>query len=181
MLFHSWRNPLCNRGNFFPLIQLFALSHGHVAIFHSCASIPSKYPSFRKKPSISKKRKVVIFREFRDVNSLNDAVCVFHQLICKEPVPSVVEFAKLLRVMINMKEYSVVVSFFGEMRKLGIPFDDYILTIVINSFCLLGCAENGFSVLGVFFKSGVQFNVVTFSTLMRGLFEQNKIQDAMWF
>ncbi|XP_060199635.1 pentatricopeptide repeat-containing protein At1g62670, mitochondrial-like [Lycium barbarum] len=180
MLFLSWTKPLCYRGNFFPSIQLFALLQDHEAMFHSFSASPSKYSSFQEKPSISRKRKVVVFKDFRHVNNLDHAVSVFNQMVQTKPIPSVVEFAKLLRVMINKKYYCGVVSFFGEMRKLGVPFDDYILTSVIDSFCLLGCTEHGFSVLGIFFKSGVQFNVVTFSTLIRGLCEQNKIKDAMW-
>ncbi|XP_019241372.1 PREDICTED: pentatricopeptide repeat-containing protein At1g62910-like [Nicotiana attenuata] len=84
--------------------------------------------------------------------------------------------------MVNVKavkHYSAVVSLFGEMWKLGIPTDKFILNIVINSYCLMHHADLGFSVLAIFFKTGIPFDVVTFTILIRGLFAENNVKDAI--
>ncbi|XP_019255235.1 PREDICTED: putative pentatricopeptide repeat-containing protein At1g12700, mitochondrial [Nicotiana attenuata] len=81
--------------------------------------------------------------------------------------------------MVNMKRYSSVLSLFREMRKLGIPINDFILNIVINNYCLMHCSDCGFSVLAIYLKKGIPFNVVAFSTLLRGLFAESKIKDAV--
>ena len=57
---------------------------------------------------------------------LDDAVTLFHQMVTMKPLPSVVDFSKLLKNLINRKHYSNVVSLFREMQKLGIPIDRFI-------------------------------------------------------
>ncbi|XP_070012902.1 putative pentatricopeptide repeat-containing protein At1g12700, mitochondrial [Nicotiana sylvestris] len=81
--------------------------------------------------------------------------------------------------MVNMKHYSSVVSLFQQMLKSGIPIDGFILSIAINNYCLMHRFDCGFLVLAIYLKKGIPFNVVTFSTLLRGLFADNKIKDAV--
>ncbi|KAI3470238.1 hypothetical protein Pfo_026901 [Paulownia fortunei] len=69
------------------------------------------------------------------------------------PQPSVDEFAKLLNVIVKMKNYSVALSLFDEMRELGAPVND-------------------------FFKLGYKPNVTTFNTLIKGLFLDDKLVEA---
>ncbi|XP_055832945.1 putative pentatricopeptide repeat-containing protein At1g12700, mitochondrial [Solanum dulcamara] len=91
---------------------------------------------------------------------LDDAVSVFHQ-------------------MVTMKHYSAAVSLFREMWKLGIPINGVILNIVVNSYCLMHRVDCGFSVLPIYLKNGIPFNTITFNTLLRGIFAENKIKDAV--
>uniref|UniRef100_M1BU75 PPR1 protein n=1 Tax=Solanum tuberosum TaxID=4113 RepID=M1BU75_SOLTU len=62
---------------------------------------------------------------------------------------------------------------------LGIPIDGFILTSVINSYCLMDHAHFGFSVLPIYLKNGIPFNIVTFNTLLRGIFAENKVKDVV--
>ncbi|TMW89945.1 hypothetical protein EJD97_016421 [Solanum chilense] len=110
---------------------------------------------------------------------LDDALTQFHQMVTMKPLPSVVDFSKLLKKLINMKHYSNVVSLFREMQKLGIPIDGFILTNVINSYCLMHSTDCAFSVLSIYLKNGIPFDTVVFNTLLRGIFAENKVKDAV--
>ncbi|PHT61463.1 hypothetical protein T459_34688 [Capsicum annuum] len=114
-----------------------------------------------------------------EVKCLDDAVSLFNRMVRMNPLPSVTLFCKLYKIMINMKHYSSVVSLFQEMRKLRIPINDFMLNILINSYCLMHCVDCAFSVLPIYMKTGIPLDVVTFNTLLRGLFAQNKIRDAV--
>nr|XP_016514229.1 PREDICTED: pentatricopeptide repeat-containing protein At1g62670, mitochondrial-like [Nicotiana tabacum] len=56
------------------------------------------------------------------------------------------------------------------------PISDSILNITINNYCLMHCSDCGFSVLAIYLKNGMPFDVIT---LLRGLFTENKIKDAV--
>ncbi|KAK4363677.1 hypothetical protein RND71_018918 [Anisodus tanguticus] len=100
-------------------------------------------------------------------------------MVRRNPLPHVVSFSKLFKTTLNMKHYSDVISLFREMRILGIPIDGYILCSVIYSYCLMHRADYGFSVLPIYLKSGIPCDVVTFNTLIRGIFAENKVKDAV--
>ncbi|XP_055829669.1 pentatricopeptide repeat-containing protein At1g62670, mitochondrial-like [Solanum dulcamara] len=78
-----------------------------------------------------------------------------------------------------MKYYIAVLSLFREMQKLGIPINVFILDIVINSYYLMHRSDCVFSVLPIYLKGGILFIVVTFTTLIRGMFDENKVKDAV--
>ncbi|WMV32511.1 hypothetical protein MTR67_025896 [Solanum verrucosum] len=85
----------------------------------------------------------------------------------------------LSKTMIKMNHYSSVLSLFGEIRKLCIPIDGVILGSVINSYYLMHRANCAFSVLPIFLKNGIPFDVVMFTNLIRGFFHENKVKDAV--
>ncbi|KAJ8535685.1 hypothetical protein K7X08_023405 [Anisodus acutangulus] len=116
---------------------------------------------------------------FEKVKCLDDAWTLFHQMVRMQPIPSVVSFSKLFKTMINMKYYSAVVSLFREMQKLGIPINGFILSNVINSYCLMHRADCAFSVLPIYLKNGIPLNVITFTALIRGFFAENKVKYAV--
>ncbi|PHT44799.1 hypothetical protein CQW23_13957 [Capsicum baccatum] len=96
-----------------------------------------------------------------------------------KPLPSVPVFCQLFKTMLTMKHYSAVVSLFQEMWKLRIPINDFMLSILINSYCLIHHVDCAFSLLPIYLKTGIPFNVVAFNTLLRGLFAENKVKDAV--
>ncbi|XP_055829554.1 putative pentatricopeptide repeat-containing protein At1g12700, mitochondrial [Solanum dulcamara] len=65
------------------------------------------------------------------------------------------------------------------MQKLVIPINVFILNIVINSYCLMHRSNCAFSMLPIYLKNGIPFSVVTFNTLLRGIFAENKVEDAI--
>ncbi|XP_055830769.1 pentatricopeptide repeat-containing protein At1g62670, mitochondrial-like [Solanum dulcamara] len=63
--------------------------------------------------------------------------------------------------------------------KLGIPINGVIQNSVINGYCLMHRADCGLSLLPIYLKNGISFDVVTFTTLIRGIFAENKVKDAV--
>ncbi|KAH1105868.1 hypothetical protein J1N35_009636 [Gossypium stocksii] len=103
------------------------------------------------------------------LDNVDDAFFLFNKMIHKYPMPSVVEFNKLLGAIVRMKRYGIVVSMCSQMELVGVSHDVYTLSILINCFCQLGQIDFGFSILGKMLKLGVEPTVVTFSTLINGL------------
>ncbi|PRQ35049.1 putative pentatricopeptide [Rosa chinensis] len=60
----------------------------------------------------------------------------------------------------------------------GIVPNDYTLSIIINCYCRLNQMGFSLSVLGSFFKWGLQPNVFTFNTLINGFVLQNRVDEA---
>ena len=96
-------------------ISFISFSADSVITGRSCSSCDYS------KESISVKDKIGV-----NSSNLDDAVNLFHQMVTMKPLPSVVDFSKLLKNLINRKHYSNVVSLFREMQKLGIPIDRFI-------------------------------------------------------
>ncbi|XP_031125415.1 pentatricopeptide repeat-containing protein At1g62670, mitochondrial-like isoform X3 [Ipomoea triloba] len=115
----------------------------------------------------------------KSCNDLDDALKLFHQMAHTRPLPCVIHFNKLLCRIVKLKRYSVVVSLFQEMRIMGIPISVRTINILVDVYCRSSRVDCGFCLLGVVFKCGFEFNVVTFTTLIKGLFMDNKIVEAI--
>ncbi|KAL0456606.1 UNVERIFIED_CONTAM: putative pentatricopeptide repeat-containing protein, mitochondrial [Sesamum latifolium] len=116
--------------------------------------------------------------DFSCVHEVDDAVFLFRQMLRMRPKPSVVQFTKLLSIIVKMKQYHVALNLFEEMRQSGAPVNEYTLNIVINCYCLLNRVDFGFVILGNFFKRGYEPDVTTFNTLIKGLFLDDKVMEA---
>ncbi|KAL6586618.1 hypothetical protein OROMI_001606 [Orobanche minor] len=89
-----------------------------------------------------------------NINGLDDALCLYEKLSRTKPLPNVVQFAKLLSRLVNLKEYAAARYLFKDIYNLGVLVNDYTMNIAINSYCLSDRVDYGFSVLGWFFKRG---------------------------
>ncbi|KAL0430556.1 UNVERIFIED_CONTAM: putative pentatricopeptide repeat-containing protein, mitochondrial [Sesamum radiatum] len=126
--------------------------------------------SHKNRPFSSKPR-----IDFSCIHQIDDAVFSFREMLRMRPQPRVVEFNKLLTSIVKMKKYSFALNVFDELRQSGARVDDYTLTIVINCYCLLNRVDFGFAILGSFFKCGYEPNVTTFTTLIKGLLLDDKL------
>ncbi|KAK4478172.1 hypothetical protein RD792_017454 [Penstemon davidsonii] len=94
------------------------------------------------------------------------------------PQPCVIEYTKLLNLVVKMKQYSAALSMFDKMCELGVPVDKYTMNIAINSYCLVNRIYFGFAILGSFFKRGYEPGTTTSNTLLKGLFLEKKVAEA---
>ncbi|KAL0456602.1 UNVERIFIED_CONTAM: putative pentatricopeptide repeat-containing protein, mitochondrial [Sesamum latifolium] len=116
--------------------------------------------------------------DFSCIHEIDDAVFLFREMVRMRPQPSVVQFNKLLSIIVKMKQYRVALNLFDEMRQSDIPVSEYKMNIAINCYCLLNRVDFGFAILGSFFKRGYEPNVTTFTTLIKGLFLDDKLIEA---
>ncbi|KAL3850015.1 hypothetical protein ACJIZ3_011897 [Penstemon smallii] len=121
--------------------------------------------------------KPIIF-DFNSINKVEDVICIFRDMLRRRPLPYVIHFNKSLTSVVKMKQYSIALLLFDEMRQLGVPAHDYTMNIAINCYCLLNRVDFGFSILCNFFKCGIQPNVTTFNTLIKGLFLEDRVFEA---
>ncbi|KAL0456590.1 UNVERIFIED_CONTAM: putative pentatricopeptide repeat-containing protein, mitochondrial [Sesamum latifolium] len=133
--------------------------------FHS---IGHKDGPFSPKPRI----------DFSCINDVDDAVFLFREMLAMRPKRSVLGFNKLLAAIVKMKQYSIALNLFDEMRHLGIPVNQWTMNITINCYCLLNRVYFGFAILGSLFKCGYEPDVTTFNTLIKGLFLDDKVVEA---
>ncbi|VVA38586.1 PREDICTED: pentatricopeptide, partial [Prunus dulcis] len=94
------------------------------------------------------------------------------------PLPSVVRFNKILGQVAKLKHYSAVISFYNKMGVSRIGHDVCTLNILINSYCHLNQMGFSLSVLGKFFKLGLEPSVFTFTTLINGFLLENRVVQA---
>ncbi|KAK6136101.1 hypothetical protein DH2020_030149 [Rehmannia glutinosa] len=94
------------------------------------------------------------------------------------PLPCVKQFTQLLSRVVNLKEYSAAICLFKDICNLGISVNEYTMNIAIDSCCLSNRVNDGFSILGLFFKRGCVPDAFTFSSLLKGLFRENRIIEA---
>nr|XP_027072896.1 pentatricopeptide repeat-containing protein At1g62670, mitochondrial-like isoform X2 [Coffea arabica] len=115
-----------------------------------------------------------------NVKTLDAALDLYEQMVLTSPLPSVIEFDKLLGRVIKLEHYSAAILMYKHMCFLGfIPVDHYIMTRAIICYSFLNRIDCSFSVLGSFIKRGYAPNVVTFTTLVRGLFRARMIHEAL--
>ncbi|KAK6135965.1 hypothetical protein DH2020_030303 [Rehmannia glutinosa] len=113
-----------------------------------------------------------------NIRGLDDAICLYETMARMRPLPCVEQFNQLLSRVVKLKEDSAAICLFKDICNLGISVDEYTMNIAIDSCCLSNRVNYGFSILGLFFKRGCVPDVVTFSSLLKGLFRENKINEA---
>ncbi|KAL8031114.1 hypothetical protein ABFX02_13G004900 [Erythranthe guttata] len=117
--------------------------------------------------------------DLQNVNDRFEALNLCATLSTTNPLPSVITFNRLLsRTVNNLKEYSTAIAIFKRICNLGISVDVYTLNIAANSFCLSNQVNQGFSIMGSFFKRGFAPDAFTLGTLLNGLIIENRISDA---
>ena len=75
----------------------------------------------------------------------DDAVAFFTLILNKRHPPSEFEINKILRSIVNMKQYPTAVSLFAQMEFRGITPSLVALSILINCFCYLGHMDSALS------------------------------------
>ncbi|XP_019057199.1 PREDICTED: pentatricopeptide repeat-containing protein At1g12300, mitochondrial-like [Tarenaya hassleriana] len=145
-----------------------AFVHSHLS---SCLSLRLRFSS-----SVSYRERL---RSGFGNSNVKDAVDVFDQMVRSRPLPSIVDFSKLLSAIAKMKRYGIVISLCKKMELHGISHSNYSLSILINCFCRSRQVGLGFSVLGKIMKLGYEPDVITFNTLINGLCIEGKLSAAL--
>ncbi|KAL8498802.1 hypothetical protein ACS0TY_021943 [Phlomoides rotata] len=99
-------------------------------------------------------------------------------MIALNPLPSVVDFNKLLGALVKMKHHSAALHLFDRMLERDAPVDLCTFNIAIDCFCHVNHVDFAFAILGNLVKRGIRPGVVTFSTLIKGLFLEGKVAEA---
>ncbi|KAL8482741.1 hypothetical protein ACS0TY_025692 [Phlomoides rotata] len=67
--------------------------------------------------------------DFSRVNDVDDAICLFREMLRMRPQPSIRVYTTLLSTIVKMQQYSVALSVFDEMRRKSAPVDEYTFNI----------------------------------------------------
>ncbi|XP_047978563.1 pentatricopeptide repeat-containing protein At1g62910-like isoform X2 [Salvia hispanica] len=116
--------------------------------------------------------------DFSRIVEPDDAIDEFRNMLRMHPPPSVIDFTKLLSVVVKMQKYSLALHMFDKMLQRNALVNDYTFNIAIDCFCRLERPDFGFAILGSFFKRGYKPDVVTFTTLIKGLLLVRRIPEA---
>ncbi|KAK1386151.1 putative pentatricopeptide repeat-containing protein, mitochondrial [Heracleum sosnowskyi] len=149
--------------------------------FHSHTNLRPKYNvphSTHISNSHIKLRHLLLQKSKSGFEKLDDALVVFDKMLKMRPLPNVIDFAQLLTALVVMKQYPVAVSLFRDICTLRIPVSIITLSIVINCCCHSNRLDYAFSLFASIFKRGFVPNVVTYTTLIRGLLSQHKSAEA---
>lgn len=96
-----------------------------------------------------------------------------------QPLPSVLEFNQLVGAIVKMKHYLPAISLIKLMEITRAMPSLYTLNIMINFSCRLNRVDYGFSILGKILKLGNEPDTITFNTLVKELFAEDKIMNAV--
>ncbi|KAF5816416.1 putative tetratricopeptide-like helical domain superfamily [Helianthus annuus] len=106
---------------------------------------------------------------FEKDTNLNDGMNLFHEMSHRRPLPSVVKFNQLLTAVTKMKHFSSSLDLFNQMCSLGLPVNEYSMSIAIKCCCQLYRTKDGFALLGCCFRRAIAPDVYIFSALLDGL------------
>ncbi|KAI5313922.1 hypothetical protein L3X38_043098 [Prunus dulcis] len=98
-------------------------------------------------------------RNSSKITTVEDAFNVFDRMLQMPPPPSIVRFTQILGQVAKLKHYSAVISLYNQMDVSGIGPDVCTLNILMNCYCHLNQMGFSLSVLGNFFKLGLEPDV----------------------
>ncbi|PQM32603.1 pentatricopeptide repeat-containing protein [Prunus yedoensis var. nudiflora] len=160
-----WRGMPCLHSN----STLVVFANDYFAFVHSQPSKPIKSTRTQLEQPV---------RNSPKITTVDDAFNVFDRMLQMRPPPSVVRFNQILGQVAKLKHYSAVISLHNQMDVSGIGPNAYTLNILINCCCHLNQMGFSLSVLGKFFKLGLELDVCTFTTLINGFLLENRVAEA---
>ncbi|CAN8245587.1 unnamed protein product [Cochlearia groenlandica] len=115
-----------------------------------------------------------------------DALDLFDNMVHSHPIPSIVDFTKLLTSISNMKRYETVINLFHSLETIGISHDLYSFTILIDCYCRCYQQSLALSLLGKMMKLGFKPSIVTlgslvmtYNTLINGFCKSKRVDDGL--
>ncbi|CAH9086495.1 unnamed protein product [Cuscuta europaea] len=119
--------------------------------------------------------------KFASINNLEDAIVLYRQMVTMRPRPPTEKFNQILNAVVKMGCYHDAFSLFQDIFASALfLIDECTLNIVANSLTRLSKVDLVFAILGIHLKLGLVANAVSFNTLLKGLFLQHRVQDAVW-
>ncbi|MFS7928010.1 putative tetratricopeptide-like helical domain superfamily [Helianthus anomalus] len=118
---------------------------------------------------------------YQKLTNLDHAFNLFDEMTQRRPLPSVVKFNQLLNAVTKMKHFSSCLHLFKHMCVIGVPVNEYSISIAIKCCCRMSRTNDGFALLASCFRRAVVPNVYIFSTLLDGLVIEDRILEAEIF
>ncbi|CAL9237607.1 unnamed protein product [Arabidopsis halleri] len=113
------------------------------------------------------------------IQSLDDAIDLFNEMVRSRPLYSAIDFNKLIGVIVRMELPGVAISLYQKMELLQIPCNICSFDILIKCFCDCHKFSFALSTFGKITKLGFQPNVVTFNTLINGFCIEDRMLEAV--
>ncbi|KAJ0478475.1 putative tetratricopeptide-like helical domain superfamily [Helianthus annuus] len=115
---------------------------------------------------------------YQKLTNLDHAFNLFDEMTQRRPLPSVVHFTQLLNAVAKMNHFSSSLHLFKQMCLIGVPVNEYSISIAIKCCCQMSRTNDGFALLASCFRRAVDPNVYIFNTLLDGLVIENRIAEA---
>ncbi|CAA7039016.1 unnamed protein product [Microthlaspi erraticum] len=93
---------------------------------------------------------------FHYIESLDNAIELFDDMVRCRPFPSAIDFNKLMGVIVRMNRPDIVISLYQMMEMRRIPFDIYTMNIMLKCFCSCHKLPFALSTFGKITKLGLQ-------------------------
>ncbi|XP_047322406.1 pentatricopeptide repeat-containing protein At3g14580, mitochondrial [Impatiens glandulifera] len=92
--------------------------------------------------------------------------------------PTIKTFNFVLNLLVSTKQFDIIHEVYMGASKLGVEIDACCLNILIKGLCGCGDLNGALQLLDEFPKQHCKPNVRTYSTLMHGLFERRRFDEA---
>ncbi|KAJ0729910.1 putative tetratricopeptide-like helical domain superfamily [Helianthus annuus] len=143
----------------------------------NCTRIPLRYYSTASPSSTTHFNQRIL--HLKNAFKIDDALQLFDEMLQRQPPPSIVQFNKLMTLIVKMKHYSTALSLFKQMRLMGVPVSIPTMSISINCHCRLNQVAYGFALLATIFKQGHPPDLATYNTLIHGLVLADRVYEAV--
>ncbi|CAM8984320.1 unnamed protein product [Rhodiola kirilowii] len=113
------------------------------------------------------------------VVDVNEAISFFDAMISSQrPNSIILQSNKLLAILIQNGRYYDAIQMYKKLEV--IQSNIYTISMLVNCYSKVSCIDYGFGMLGLILKRGLSPNVIFFTTLVKGLCLEKRVEEAGW-
>ncbi|CAM8939986.1 unnamed protein product [Rhodiola kirilowii] len=113
------------------------------------------------------------------VVDVNEAISFFDAMISSQrPNSIILQSHKLLAIVIQNGRYYDAIQMYRKLEVIQLNINT--ISMLVNCYSKVSCIDYGFGMLGLILKRGLSPNVIFFTTLVKGLCFQKRVEEAGW-
>ncbi|CAM9001380.1 unnamed protein product [Rhodiola kirilowii] len=115
------------------------------------------------------------------VVDVNEAISFFDAMISSQrPNSIILQSNKLLAILIQNGRYYDAIQMYRKLEVIQSNINTININMVVNCYSKVSCIDYGFGMLGLIMKRGLSPNVIFFTTLVKGLCLEKRVEEAGW-
>ncbi|CAM9001375.1 unnamed protein product [Rhodiola kirilowii] len=147
----------------------------------SFCSSSSQYSSASAANHTNPRGKLSSLFQPESVVDVNEAISFFDAMISSQrPNSIILQSNKLLAIVIQNGRYYDAIQMYRKLEVIQSNINTININMVVNCYSKVSCIDYGFGMLGLILKRGLSPNVIFFTTLVKGLCFQKRVEEAGW-
>ncbi|XP_047964019.1 pentatricopeptide repeat-containing protein At4g28010-like isoform X2 [Salvia hispanica] len=109
----------------------------------------------------------------------NLALSIYKKMVCSGALPRYLSLSALVECLVHLSMPQLALGAIGLMLKQGYTINLYIANVVLNGLCCNGFVVDAEEFLGEMDRNHVSPDIVSFNTLIKGLHQEKRLDEAM--